>query len=295
MLTIVRNRTICRGDILRAVLLGCATFLIAPVAVAELAYPTGTQDFESMAVGVNVDTLADWVIVNTSVPDSEFTVKAYDDSGPSVKLPSSTRWLRVVDTDSGDVQNRFYSGNIITPEDLDYTWIFHINLLGTPPGGGAGKPRLTIQHFDSGFANAWGIEFTNAGANLVVTGIGGTEASTPLYTLSSPTGVGDWVKLSLTAGLSDNTVRAAVNDGTPVSLPTNLSGTADKSNFRFCYRGEGTGNINDMLIDDVTVRVDTPGFVPSATTWAVIVAVLLLGSVAVVVLSRRRVVACPTP
>lgn len=224
---------------------------------ADVQYPAGTQSFETMNVGDDVSTIGAWFSVNTSAPLELFTVRAANDVlGNTTPRGSSTRWLRVTDQDSSDVQNRFYSTHITSPMIENYQWTFFVNLETSPPGGANTKPKLTIQHNSTaGFANAWGIEFTSTGANLIVLGIGGAAASTPLYSLVSATGIGRWVKLTLTVNFDDNTVTASVNNGASASLPINLSATADKKLFRICYRGEGLGNAGIMLVDDVSVAV----------------------------------------
>jgi hypothetical protein len=263
---------------------------VAP-ARAEVGFPAGTQDFEAMQVGDSVTTLFDWLLVNTSSPSSLFTVQAADDVlGSVTPRGSSTKWLRVTDSDSTDVQNRFYSTPVNSLTESNYTWTFYVNLETTPPGGASTKPKLTIQHFDtSAFANAWGIEFTSTGANLIVLGIGGTPATTALYPLSSPTGLGDWVKLTLSVDFSAATVSAAANDGSAVSLPINLAGTADKKLFRFCYRGEGAGNAVTMLVDDVSVVVDTN--IPTVSEWGLVLTTLLLLTAGTVALRPKRLAA----
>jgi len=246
---------------LRAI--SAAAFLIvagfASTARADVEHPFGTQTFESMDVGDDINTLVPWFSVNTP-PESPFTVVAADDVlGTPTTRDGSTRWLRVTDQDAGNVQNRFYSGAVISPAVANYTWVFYVNLEMTPPGGTDTKPKLVIQHNNSPFANAWGIEFTSTGANLIVLGIGGAPASTPLYPLASPTGVGDWVKLLLYVDFDNNMVSASANGGPSVSLPINLAATADKKVHRFCFRGEGTGNASKLLVDDVSVVVGEIG------------------------------------
>lgn len=260
---------------------GCAALgwvaFMAVGAHAEVAYPSGTQDFESMAVGDSVDSLG-WIIVNGSAPPTNFQIRAADDVlGVTGPRDGSTRWLRAVDTDGGPVQNRFYSPTIQTPQVLSYVWTYYVNLEATPPGGADTKPKIVVQHLNGAFANAWGIEFTDTGANLIVTGIGGPAASTPLYPLAAPTGVGDWVKIQLAVDFDSNQVLASANGGPLASLPISLTG--DKTTFRFCYRGEGPGNVATMLIDDVSLRVQEP--VPATTGWgmAVLASLLVLGLV----------------
>ncbi len=272
-----------------AVLTGVAFgFLGGFAAKGEVGFPAGDQNFEAMAVGADLTALGDWVFVNTSTPSSLYTVVAADDVlGSPTTRGGSTRWLRVTDQDAADVQNRFYSTVVIAPEVHSYTWTYFVNLETTPPAAGT-KPKFSIQHNNNpgGFANAWGVEFTSTGANLIVFGIGGTAASTPLYPMTSPTGVGDWVKIELTVDFDTNKVSASVNDQSPVSLPINLVGTADKKTLRFCFRGEGTGNSGTLLLDDLSVYFVPP--VPAVGEWGMVVMSLLVLSAGAVVLMRFR-------
>lgn len=249
---------------------------------ADVQYPSGTQTFETMAVGDDVGVVGAWFTVNDSAPPELFTVLAANDVlGSPTTRGSSTRWLRVKDLDARNVQNRFYSTNVTSPAIENYQWTFFVNLETLPPGGADTKPKLTIQHMNAAalpvpaFANAWGIDFTSTGANLIVLGIGGTAASTPLYSYAFPTGIGSWVKLTLTVNFADNTVTASVNNGASATLPINLIASGDKKLFRFCYRGEGLGNANTMLVDDVSVAVGSAipppkASVPAASGWGLV-------------------------
>jgi hypothetical protein len=253
---------------------------------ADVGYPSGVQTFESMAVGADLNTLIPWFTVNSSVPDTLYTVVAADDVlGVVGPRGSSTRWLRVDDQDGGAVQNRFYSGVVVTPIVENYHWRFFINLEAMPPGGVGTKPRVTIQHLDGSFQNAWGIEWASTGSSLVVTGIGGVAASTPLYSFGPGTDVGEWVQIDLFVDFTGNMVSATANGGAPVALPINLSATADKTQYRFCYRGENTGNVNKMLIDDVGVAVGAAE-IPAASSWGMLV-LTLTGVAAGTILMRR--------
>lgn len=244
--------------------LGSADAATTPSVASQLAAPTGTDDFEAMLLGDTVEGMIDYAFVNTSTTPGIFTVRCVNDV-LSIIAPrpgsSSTQWLRIRDQDAGNVQNRFYTKTVSSGGDFNYSWTYYVNIEETPPNG-ANNPKLVIQHLDGSMQNAWGVEFTSAGASLIVTGIGGTAASTSLYPLSGGTGLGSWVKINLAVDFSGNTVSASFNDGAPVSLPINLSATADKSQFRLCYRGEGTGNIGTMLLDDVSVLVDVVSAAP---------------------------------
>jgi hypothetical protein len=238
-----------------------------------------------MTLGASVDTITDWILVNDS--GANFTVVAANDVlGNVTPRGGSMQWLRVTDNDAGPVQNRFYTPTVVADPYQTYRWTYYVNLETTPPAAGT-RPRFTIQHLDStGFANAWGIEFASTGANLVVTGIGGTGASAALYSLASPTGIGDWVKLVLQVRFDNNTVSASVNDAPSVSLPINLVSTANKNIFRFCFRGEGTGNSVTLLLDDVSVTVIPP--IPTVSEWGLVVMGLLVVTAGLVTLNQRR-------
>lgn len=165
----------------------------------RLRFPGATQTFEDMPLGDEVFAIDGWPVVDTSEPGL-FSVRAVNDVlGVAAPRPgsNSTRWLRIRDRDGADEQNRFYTNPVSTPGGQNYRWTFYVNLEQTPPGGDDAKPRFTIQHADTDFANAWGIQFTDQGADLVVTGIGGPDASAPLYPLSGSTDIGQWVKVEL--------------------------------------------------------------------------------------------------
>ncbi len=255
----------------------------------SLAHPAGTQDFESLLLGDEIIAVQDWIVVDSSLEQGRFTARVVNDVlGAIVPRNGSTQWLRIRDQDETDVQNRLYTPMIATPGPANYTWTFFVNLEQAPPGGGDVKPRITVQHPDGSFANAWGIEFTSTGANLVVTGVGGPAASTPLYSLSSPTGIGDWVKLTLSVDFLAGTVSSQVNDGAAVSLPIALSGTADAMVFRLCYRGEGVGNVMTMLLDDVSVVTADSG-IPTVSEWGLVILTLVLLAGGTVIFKQRRV------
>jgi len=261
---------------------------MATVAPAAIEFPAGTEDFESFALGTPASAIPDWVVVNDTPGTATFTV-VNDVNGSVTPHGASTKWLRINDTEAGNVQNRMYSGAVIANVDpTEYGWIFHVNHEIAPPAPGAGtRPKLTIQHFDgAAFANTWGVDFTSTGANLIVLGSGGPAMSAPLYTLASPTGIGDWIKIELRVSFITNQVSARINDGAFVSLPIALNVTADKKVQRFCYRGEGTNNTNRMLVDDISVVVYTA--VPAVSTWGLLI-LLLLGTTAATLMRHRLV------
>jgi len=262
-------------------------------AFAEVGYPSGSQNFESMALGADVATLPGWVRV-PPMPAAGFAVTAANDVlGNVMPRDGSTKWLRVADTDGSAAQNRFYTPGVVAPVDSDYMWTFYVNLEAVPPAPAdpGSKPRITIQHRDAGnYANAWGIEFTSEGASLIVIpATGGATSSISLYSLSSPTGVGDWVKLELRVRFGAGTVSASVNDGPEISRPISPPVSVDKKDFRWCYRGENSGNINRMLVDDILVQAG-PALPATSGRGVIAMAVALVAAATVLLVRRRRIV-----
>ncbi|MEM7166909.1 MAG: hypothetical protein AAF581_15705 [Planctomycetota bacterium] len=214
--------------------------------VAPTDFPTFAEDFETLAQGDSIALLG-WPIVSNSINQADFTVTATDQLAPPPGT-NSTRWIRIVDVDGSNAQNRFYSPTINSPAAISYTWRFLVNLETTPPSGNATKPRYTIQHSDNGFANAWGFELTDTGVNLIVTGIGGAPAS---VSISGPLTLGEWTELRLRADFQTQTVTGWVGAAPGAALPIALTGSPEI--FRLCYRGEGAGNVLTSQLDNVQV------------------------------------------
>lgn len=267
-----------------ALLLGCGAVS------GQLVYPEGTQNFESLSVGQDASALPDFgVIIDAAVPAQFEVVGANDVNGSVGPRGASTRWLRFTDTENAATANgRMYFDPIVAPVDEEYNWQLWVNLEITPPGGANAKPKITIQHRDNAsvFQNAWGIEFTDTGANLIVLGIGGSAGSVQLYPLSGATGVGQWVKINLRVRFGSGTIFASANDGPEVSLPINLNG--NKKEFRWCYRGEGAGNVMRLLVDDIAVDVLGPPPVPTLSGSGLIVMCVLLAIAAIVAVRRWK-------
>ncbi len=233
-----------------------------------LAFPGATQDFESMSLGDEIIAIQNWPVVNTAQP-GEFAVRSVDDvAGVRTPRGDSTRWIRIHDQDASDNQNRFYGPFVDAPSTANYSWRFWINVERTPPdpavrGGLVSNPRFTIQHRinGGGVVNTWGIEYDSNSAYLIVTDQGGNPDRIALFNLNSPTGVGDWVQVELFVDFDLGEVLASVNGGAPAVLPINPDANVDPTSHRFCYRGEGVGNIGTFLVDDVTVTVDDPDLI----------------------------------
>ncbi len=222
------------------------------------AFPAGTQDFEGLLLGDQLSVLQQWPIVNSS-PTGVFTIRTVSDVlGTAGPRGNSTRWMRIHDADPTDVENRFYGPTITAPNPANYEWRFFSAAEAVPPASGDNYPRYTIQHAEMGFANTWGIEYRADGVYLVVIGSGGTPAATLIQSSSYPADLGVWQEISLLVDFDNATVSASIDDQTPVSLPIDLAPTADPAVFRFCYRGEGVGNVGTFLMDDVSVSVDDP-------------------------------------
>ncbi|MEM1088851.1 MAG: hypothetical protein AAGI67_00600 [Pseudomonadota bacterium] len=223
------------------------------------AFPAGVQDFESLLLGDTVSVIQNWPVVDSS-PTGAFTIRTVSDvlGTTTPRSMDSSQWLRIHDADPGDVQNRFYGPTIEAVVESNYEWRFFNAVEAPPPASGDNYPRYTIQHIDGGFANTWGIEYRNDGVYLVVIGSGGTPASTLIQASTYPDDLGVWQEVSLMVDFGMDTVSASIDGQTPVSLPINLAATADATRFRFCYRGEGVGNVGTFLLDDVSVAVDDP-------------------------------------
>jgi hypothetical protein len=152
---------------------------------SSLAWPSGTQDFESVSLGDEVQAISNWQIDDESSP-GVFTIRAVDDVlGDRAPRNGSLRWLRVRDGDDADVRNRLYGPAISAPEDPEtYNWSWFVNLESTPPGTGLSTPRMIIQHLNGSFEDAWGIDSRDSGAFLIVTGTGGTATEQTNFILS---------------------------------------------------------------------------------------------------------------
>jgi hypothetical protein len=216
-----------------------------------IAWPGGAQDFENLTAGDAATRIVDWSIVGGG---AGFTVQAQ--TGSARPGSSSVTWLRVEDTDAAG-SNRFYSAYALAPTTpTGYSWTMFVNLETTPPAAGSTRPKLAIQHQTGGGTplTMWGIELRDTGAFLVT--LDASEAvieETFLYPLTGATAVGQWVKLEMTVDFDQGRIFAAFNDNAPVSAPIVVPGTVFAYQFRFCYRGNGTDNIQQLKFDDLTL------------------------------------------
>lgn len=215
-------------------------------------WPSGAQNFETMGLGDGASSLVGWTVVDSSAPNV-FTIRGAADtySATGIGSAGSTRWLRFNDADAGNVQNRFYTPTVTAPAaPANYTWTWYVNFEEAIAPGATVFPRMVIQHVDGGFSNAWGVEFTNTAINLVV--ISPSGAATPSTTPVDAAMFKQWVKLALTVNFTANTVALSVNNQVPVSATIAPSASLDKTQFRWCFRGEGTGNACKVLVDDIS-------------------------------------------
>ncbi len=218
---------------------------------AGLGVPTGTADFEQVALGDSVEALINWPLIDGGSVDGDFDVRVVGDvegaSGPA-PTPGSTRWLRVRDQD-GAAANRFYSGTLNSGGPFSYELRFFAYLIEVPPVAAPSKPRVTVQHVvnGGGFTNTWGIEFDEAGASLVVLASGGSPTILPI----GGTGPGAWSEIVLAVDFASSTVSASTVSGASVTAQIAPAGNVDPAGLRFCYRGEGAGNVATLLFDDI--------------------------------------------
>ncbi|MFK7739375.1 MAG: hypothetical protein AB8H80_03555 [Planctomycetota bacterium] len=218
---------------------------------SELAVPVGKETYNSMALGYEVEAITGWSIVNNNPTKGRFNIHAVADvygSPTPLPTPGADKWLRVRDQDGGNYQNRFYSpwqstGSYVLPYELS----FYINVQELPSPSAQTLPRIVVQHrTPTGVTNAWGIELSTAGAELAVFADGGPAAKAYI----SPTSYGTWRNVRLYVDQSTWTISAYVDGTWAGSLPIAPASYVDLTELRFCYRGEGVGNVATMMIDD---------------------------------------------
>jgi hypothetical protein len=244
--------------------LGSADTVAAGSVGPSLIWPNSVQDFEGLQLGDSIETITNWVVVDSSAP-GVFTQRVVGTVGPnSAVTPSqvgSTKWLRIRDTDgAGGSANRFYSGAINAPGSVgEYLFTFYVYVEIPPAGSAANNPVFNAQHSNGGgFSNAWGIGITDTNIELVRYGFGGGDTTT-VITSYTP---GTWVKLDLFVDFNTNFVSGQVDDGPAASLPITPDVALVEESFRFCYRGEETDNTATILLDDLS-------FMGSETTLSV--------------------------
>ena len=66
-----------------------------------------------------------------------------------------------------------------------------------------------------------------------------------------PLPINVWSSLSLDVDLPGGTITAILDGATSVTAPIALSGIVDPTMVRFCYRGEGPGNVATTLFDNL--------------------------------------------
>ncbi len=228
-----------------------------PAVATNFAWPGGSQTFETVSVGDTLNSLTGWTFVDTSAVPNTYTVRTVADSGGS-GLPStgSTRWLRVNDPDGANVQNLIHSPTVIAPANPNnYSWTWFVYFEQPIAAGAAQFPRMMIQHLDGAMSDAWGVEFTNTAINLVITAP--TGAATPSTTTADGAYFNQWIKLQLSLNFLANTVALSVNNQVPVSQTIAPSGSMNRAQFRWSFRGDGTGNVSRVLVDDIAFSGST--------------------------------------
>jgi hypothetical protein len=224
-----------------------------------LVVPVGSEGLEAVPLGDTSLSLVGWVTVDTGTVGGDFDVRVIGDvqGAPSpAPVPGSSRWLRVRDQDGAAVQNRAYSnflntGGVVLP----YEMAFHVNPLELPPASAGTRPRIVVQHTVSGVpTNAFGVEFDAAGADLVVLASAGPAALLPI----APLPLGGWSRVVLRVDFAAGTVSASVGGSPEVVAPIALAAGFDAGNLRYCYRGEGAGNVATMLLDEIAFTFGEP-------------------------------------
>jgi hypothetical protein len=216
---------------------------------------SGTEDFEDVLLGDEVNAISGWSIENASRTRGIYTGRVVSDvMGAVAPRGLSTRWLRIRDQNDADVRNDFVSPAIdLPPGDIvGYSWTFWMN-LEEAPGAGPDYPRFMIQHEDNGFENAWGVELRPDNVCLVVTDFGGDQAAE--CSLGLPAPLGEWSKLTINVDFDLGLADLSFDDEPVAVLPIELDANAHETVFRFSYQGSGVGNTGTTLLDDVTVDI----------------------------------------
>ena len=212
--------------------------------------PSGFANFENAELGDTWEAFIDWPFVDGGTVAGDFDVRVIGDvdgSTTNVPVAGSTQWMRVRDQDAV-AANRFYTEFLNSGGPQSYELRCFVNPLELPPASAASKPRLTVQHrrTDNSIATMWGVELDATGASLVVLSAGGTPSTTPIGSL--PSGV--WTEFVLAIDFDDLTATATVGANS-VSAPILPEATVDPAQPRFCYRGEGAGNVATLLLDEL--------------------------------------------
>lgn len=212
--------------------------------------PQGQQGFETPALGDQVTALKGWTMSGVG---TRFNARFVADvNGQSGARPGSLsrHWLRIRDTDAtGD--NALWSPPVQFGAITGYRLACYLNQETTPTATGAARPALVVQIATGPdqWADAWAIRFKDGGVEAAVLAAGGVPSATPLYDLRGATGVGQWVKVELVLDLAGGTLLASVNGAKPVPLP--ISPAGDPLKLRLAYQGGGSGNTQDLLLDDI--------------------------------------------
>lgn len=220
--------------------------------------PNASQSFETGPLGDQVSALSGW---SMSGGNRRFNVRFVNNvNGTAGVRPGSTssKWLRIRDTDPDSDDNSFAS----PPVALDaiqsgYTFSFYVNQEVAPTATGV-QPTLTIQNDDGsgGWADAWGIRFRNDGIDAAVLDGGGFPNSASLTYLTAPTGIGQWVRIDLQLDLANGQLSASATGAAPVQMPISPGGNPLR--LRLAYQGGGAGNTQDVLLDDLSLAPYTP-------------------------------------
>lgn len=217
----------------------------------NFAWPGGVQTFETLSLGDTLASLTGWTLVDTSAVPNTYTVRSVADSkGGGLQSSGSTRWLRVNDPDGANVQNLVHTPTVVAPANPNnYSWTWYVYFEQPIAPGASQFPRMMIQHLDGAMTDAWGVEFTDAAINLLITAP--TGAATASSTQVDGSYFNQWIKLQLSVNFTANTVALSVNNQIPVSRTISPSGTMNRMQFRWSFHGEGTGNVSRVLVDDL--------------------------------------------
>jgi hypothetical protein len=220
-----------------------------------LGFPYGTQTFEGLRRDTSITETDQWE--QFGAPGSLLGMVTRDGvQGLPRPGTNSRTWLHIQDN-GATAGDELCSRPIQAPQPWDYSWSLALKVERTPVGGGD-WPMLASQHDgNGGFHDAWGIVFTDTGAELHLTSAFGVADSLTLFSYTDM-GVASWVDLRVLASFETNRLEAFVNGFSVGYLGMNPGPGENLSRLRLAYHGQGAGAITEVLIDDVVLAFGSP-------------------------------------
>lgn len=220
-----------------------------------LRFPYGMQTFEGLAESSGIVETEQWE--QNGAPGSLLGTVARDDvQGLPRPGTHSRSWLSIQDF-GASASDELCTRAVQAPAPWDYSWSLSLKFAHTPIGSGD-WPMLASQHDgDGGFADAWGIVLTDAGAELYLASSFGTPDTLPLFSYADA-GVASWVDLRVVASFDRARLEAFVDGVSVGHLGMNPEAGRNLARLRLAYHGQGNGSNSHVLVDDVVLAFGSP-------------------------------------